>query len=104
MEYTKITLENKDGIYYLGFGKYEDKSMTVIYKETLEELNTMADEDIRSESRDQLIANKGSASMHEWIISLLDENTLPSPLGNIVDLVSAYVSGVCELGVCSLVV
>jgi len=71
---------------------------------TLEELNTMADEDIRSESRDQLIANKGSASMHEWIISLLDENTLPSPLGNIVDLVSAYVSGVCELGVCSLVV
>lgn len=44
MEYTKITLENKDGIYYLGFGKYEDKSMTVIYKETLEELNNAFDE------------------------------------------------------------
>lgn len=39
MEYKKITLENKEGIYYLGFGKYEDKSLTVIYKETLEELD-----------------------------------------------------------------
>ena len=37
--YKKITLENKDGLYYLGFGKYEEKSMTVIYKETLEELD-----------------------------------------------------------------
>jgi 3-hydroxyacyl-CoA dehydrogenase/enoyl-CoA hydratase/3-hydroxybutyryl-CoA epimerase len=37
--YKKITLENKDGIYYLGFGKYEEKSMTVLYKETLEELD-----------------------------------------------------------------
>ncbi len=40
MSYEKITLENKDGIYYLGFGKYEEKSMTVLYKETLMELDT----------------------------------------------------------------
>lgn len=38
-DYKKITLENKEGIYYLGFGKYEEKSMTVLYKESLEELD-----------------------------------------------------------------
>lgn len=43
MSYNKITLENKDGIYYLGFGKNELKSMTVIYKETLEEMNEVLD-------------------------------------------------------------
>jgi 3-hydroxyacyl-CoA dehydrogenase / enoyl-CoA hydratase / 3-hydroxybutyryl-CoA epimerase len=43
MNYKKITLENKEGIYYLGFGKFEEKSMTVIYKETLEEINAALD-------------------------------------------------------------
>ena len=43
MSYSKITLENKEGIYYMGFGKNEEKSMTVIYKETLEEMNEALD-------------------------------------------------------------
>jgi 3-hydroxyacyl-CoA dehydrogenase/enoyl-CoA hydratase/3-hydroxybutyryl-CoA epimerase len=44
MSYQKITLENKDGIYHLGFGKFEEKSMTVLYKETLMELGAAFDE------------------------------------------------------------
>ena len=32
-------LENKNNIYYLGFGKNEEKSLTVIYKETLLEMS-----------------------------------------------------------------
>lgn len=39
MEYKKITLEIKDNIYYLGFGKYEEKSMTVLGEETFEEMD-----------------------------------------------------------------
>lgn len=39
MEYKKITLENKDNIYYLGFGKYEEKSMTVLGEETFQEMD-----------------------------------------------------------------
>lgn len=39
MELKKITLENKEGIYYLGFGKYEEKSMTVLGEETFQEMD-----------------------------------------------------------------
>jgi len=38
MELKKITLENKDHVYYLGFGKYETKSMTILEEKTFEEL------------------------------------------------------------------
>ncbi|MCT4642880.1 MAG: 3-hydroxyacyl-CoA dehydrogenase NAD-binding domain-containing protein [Bacteriovoracaceae bacterium] len=45
MSYSKITLEKKDdNIYYLGFGKYEDKSMNVIYEQTLKEIDMAMDE------------------------------------------------------------
>jgi len=40
----KITLENKDGIYYIGFGKNEEKSLTVISEQTLLELDNSLDE------------------------------------------------------------
>lgn len=43
MSYEKITLELKDGIYYLGFGKDEPKSLTVIAKETLEDMDKALD-------------------------------------------------------------
>ena len=39
MEYKKITLENKDNIYYMGFGKYETKSMTVLEENTFQEMD-----------------------------------------------------------------
>jgi len=42
-KYSKITFENKDGIYYMGFGKYEDKSLTVMYPETLQEISSGVD-------------------------------------------------------------
>jgi 3-hydroxyacyl-CoA dehydrogenase/enoyl-CoA hydratase/3-hydroxybutyryl-CoA epimerase len=38
MSFEKITLEQKDGIYYLGFGKNEKKSLTVISETTLREM------------------------------------------------------------------
>ena len=44
MSYKKITLEKNNGIYELGFGKFEDKSMTVLYAETLLELSQAFDE------------------------------------------------------------
>lgn len=44
MSYSTITLEFKDDLYYLGFGKFETKSLTVISKETLEELDQAIDE------------------------------------------------------------
>ena len=44
MSYKKISLEQKDGIYYLGFGEHEDKSLTVISEETLLEMNESLDE------------------------------------------------------------
>ncbi len=45
MSFEKITLELKEGIYYLGFGKNEPKSLTVITEQTLLELD-QAFEDI----------------------------------------------------------
>jgi 3-hydroxyacyl-CoA dehydrogenase/enoyl-CoA hydratase/3-hydroxybutyryl-CoA epimerase len=39
MDFKKITLENKDNIYYMGFGKYETKSMTVLEEVTFQEMD-----------------------------------------------------------------
>ena len=72
-------------------------------QKTLAAVNAMTEENIRLESRDWLINNKGSASMHEWLISLLDVNTLPPTLGDIVDIVSEYISGSIEIQKCSIV-
>lgn len=44
MSYTKITLEKKENIFHIGFGKFEEKSMNVIYEQTLKELNSALDE------------------------------------------------------------
>lgn len=44
MSYTDITLEVKEGIYYLGFGKYETKSLTTISETTLREMDQALDE------------------------------------------------------------
>ncbi|MFZ4713685.1 MAG: 3-hydroxyacyl-CoA dehydrogenase NAD-binding domain-containing protein [Bacteriovoracaceae bacterium] len=44
MSYSRVTCETKENIAYIGFGKYEDKSMTTLTKETLEELRKAVDE------------------------------------------------------------
>jgi putative ATP-dependent endonuclease of OLD family len=69
---------------------------------TSSEVNAMNDKIVREETRIQLIANKGSASMHEWLIAKLDANNLPPTLGDIVYIVSKYVSGGFEFKLCSL--
>ena len=43
MSYEKITLELKEGLYYLGFGKNEEKSLTVISETTLMEMDEALD-------------------------------------------------------------
>ncbi|MFT6631972.1 MAG: 3-hydroxyacyl-CoA dehydrogenase/enoyl-CoA hydratase/3-hydroxybutyryl-CoA epimerase [Bacteriovoracaceae bacterium] len=43
MSFERITLEIKDGIYYLGFGLNEEKSLTIITEKTLEEMNESLD-------------------------------------------------------------
>lgn len=44
MSYSKITYEVKDQIVWIGFGKYEDKSMSTLSKEALGELKEAVDE------------------------------------------------------------
>lgn len=43
MSFERITLEIKDGIYFLGFGLNEKKSLTIITEKTLEEMNESLD-------------------------------------------------------------
>ena len=47
----------------------------------------------RQQFCDFMIGNKGSAQLHEWLISQLDDQTMPVALKQIVDLVSLLVSG-----------
>lgn len=49
MSYQKITYEVKNDIAYIGFGKYEDKSMTTLTKETLGELQTAVDKVVETQ-------------------------------------------------------
>lgn len=44
MNFESITLELRDEIYYLGFGKFEKKSLTVISQKTLEEMDQALDQ------------------------------------------------------------
>lgn len=43
MNFEKITVEQNDGIYFLGFGKNETKSLTVISETTLKEMDSVLD-------------------------------------------------------------
>ncbi|UCH38135.1 MAG: hypothetical protein JSV76_02975 [Candidatus Bathyarchaeota archaeon] len=65
-------------------------------------VNNLSDPEVREESRNRLIQNKGSAAMHEWLISKLDPATLPVQFKSIVDMVSCYIKGELELNSCSL--
>jgi len=58
----------------------------------------------RVRCREMLEGNKGSAAMHEWVLSLLDEHSLPKPLALIVAMVSEYMAGTRELHTTSLIV
>lgn len=44
MSFEKITTEIKDGIHYIGFGKNEEKSLTVISESTLREMDSYLDD------------------------------------------------------------
>ena len=65
-------------------------------------VESMDEADVKKHAFEMLRANKGSAAMHEWVISLLDENTLPNVLKDLVDLVSQHMAGRVRIGMCSL--
>lgn len=53
----------------------------------------MAEQTARSTFCDFMIANKGSAQLHEWLIADLDEASIPSSLKDVVDVVSEISNG-----------
>ena len=48
--------------------------------------------DVRRAALQKLIHEKGSASMHDWLISLLDENSLPKTLKRVINIISLYIT------------
>ncbi|MBF0300680.1 MAG: enoyl-CoA hydratase/isomerase family protein [Oligoflexia bacterium] len=54
MGWANITFEIQDQVAYIGFGKNEEKSVTVLNKETLEELNAVIDELTNNENHRDL--------------------------------------------------
>lgn len=119
MSFKKITLENKEGIYYLGFGKYEEKSMTVIYKETMEEINEAVEQVAKDKSTKGLVlfSHKKDCFLAGMDISVIQGITSEadaiegcqmgqSVFNKIEDLKSptlALVDGICLGGGCELV-
>ncbi len=62
----------------------------------------MDEANVRASAFEMLRANKGSASLHEWVLSLLDETTLPTVLKDLIDLLSLYMTGELRVRMCSL--
>ena len=58
------------------------------------------DAQARDKLCDMLTHNKGSASMHEWIISQLDAKGLPERLVRVVGMVSGFMAGEMESDDC----
>ena len=65
-------------------------------------INALAEPDLRQRSKDFLIANKGSASMHFWLIEKLQAIEFPGALCTVCDLAAAYVTRHEDVGVCTL--
>jgi putative ATP-dependent endonuclease of OLD family len=63
----------------------------------------MDTEEIRTKAFEMLCANKGSAAMHEWILSLLDVTTLPDIFKDLIDILSQHLAGKERFGTLSLV-
>ncbi|HUT57389.1 MAG TPA: AAA family ATPase [Phycisphaerae bacterium] len=66
------------------------------------EVDVINEKTTRENAFQMLRANKGSAAMHEWLISLLDENTMPDVLKDLVDMLSMHMTGEAKIGLCSL--
>jgi hypothetical protein len=62
----------------------------------------LTDAQARDKLCDMLTHNKGSASMHEWIISQLTAKDVPERLTQVVGMVSGFIAGEMELGSLSL--
>lgn len=65
-------------------------------------VNGFNETDVRQQSKDFLIANKGSGPLHFWIIEKLGPSDFPDALCAACDLTSAYVSRHGNLGICTL--
>ena len=70
---------------------------------TTTEVRAMTDQQVRDASLKMLKDNKGSISMHEWFISLLDMNSVPVTHANIVDTVTQYMAGSLHFSCSSMI-
>lgn len=70
---------------------------------TMTEVVAMTDQQVKSESLRILKENKGSISMHEWFISLLDMNSVPATLANILDIVTQNMAGLINVACISMI-
>jgi hypothetical protein len=64
-------------------------------------VSALSEVDLRCEFEKFMIANKGSAQMHEWLLAELDDQTLPPTLKTIVDRASRP-SSASEIGTMTL--
>ena len=53
----------------------------------------LTDTSLREEFTNFMIANKGSAHLHEWVLGQLDQHKLPPTLKNILDTVLLFMAG-----------
>lgn len=65
-------------------------------------VNAMNENNIRYEAFNKLKNEKGSASMHDWLINLLDDTTIPLTLKRIVYLVNSHISNLLMLNMRSI--
>lgn len=56
-------------------------------------VSALPEADVRAEFATFMIANKGSAHLHEWVLAQVDEHTLPRTLKNILDTATSLLHG-----------
>jgi len=70
---------------------------------TMTEVLAMTDQQVKNESLRMLKENKGSISMHEWFISLLDMDSVPATLANILNIVTQNMAGSINFACISMI-
>lgn len=66
-------------------------------------VDALDDEAARAESEKQLVANKGAAFMHEWLISSIERDQLPRSLAAAVEIITRFTKDEVSLGDCDIV-
>lgn len=78
MSWAHITFEIQDQVAYIGFGKFEEKSMVVLNKETLTELNSAIDEITNNEQHHDLVGVVFYSHKKDCFLAGVDINLISS--------------------------